>query len=209
MNGLRFPHRIRQLSLFSPTYGCTSTPDSGPAIHTSASNDLLTPRLNRYGYPVISIAFPKTPRLPTHRTITGLHTPPNLQPQPSQRQQKKIPTTPRLLVHPISNHVLIPRIIARTRALKRGDYFGCAVDLTRRAWQQERTLFMHGLGGEAAATDEGDAFVSRRRRRRRSGRWRVCHRNCGDRKGAICGAMRCGFGGLHADAVRRADRLGD
>lgn len=49
MNGLLFPHRILQLSLFSPTYGCTSTPESGPAIHTSASMALLMPKESKYG----------------------------------------------------------------------------------------------------------------------------------------------------------------
>lgn len=50
MNGLRFPHRRRQLSLLRPTYGWTRTPESGPAIQTRASIALLIPRDSRYGY---------------------------------------------------------------------------------------------------------------------------------------------------------------
>ena len=49
MNGRLLPHEMRQLSLFIPTYGWTSAPDSGPAIQTSASIDLLNPRDKRYG----------------------------------------------------------------------------------------------------------------------------------------------------------------
>lgn len=47
MKGLRFPHDDRQLSLIIPTYGWTSVPESGPAIQTSASNDLLMPKDKR------------------------------------------------------------------------------------------------------------------------------------------------------------------
>ena len=49
MKGFRFPQEILQLSLRIPTYGCTSVPDSGPAIHTKASKDLLIPRDSKYG----------------------------------------------------------------------------------------------------------------------------------------------------------------
>jgi len=49
MNGRLRPHDMRQLSLFMPTYGWTSAPESGPAIHTRASMDLLRPRDRRYG----------------------------------------------------------------------------------------------------------------------------------------------------------------
>lgn len=47
MNGLRLPQLRRQLSLSMPTYGCTNVPDNGPAIQTSAINDLLRPSESR------------------------------------------------------------------------------------------------------------------------------------------------------------------
>jgi hypothetical protein len=51
MNGRRLPHLLRQPSLLMPTYGCTTTPDSGPAIQTKASSALLSPSESRYGEP--------------------------------------------------------------------------------------------------------------------------------------------------------------
>ncbi len=50
MNGTLFPYLMRQLSLRIPTYGWTSVPDKGPAIHTKARSALLIPRDKRYGY---------------------------------------------------------------------------------------------------------------------------------------------------------------
>lgn len=47
IKGLRFPHDKRQLSLIIPTYGWTSVPESGPAIQTNASSDLLIPKDKR------------------------------------------------------------------------------------------------------------------------------------------------------------------
>jgi hypothetical protein len=52
MKGRRFPNRERHLSDLIPTYGCTSVPESGPAIQTSASRDLLTPRPSKNGEPL-------------------------------------------------------------------------------------------------------------------------------------------------------------
>lgn len=49
IKGLLFPHLDLQLSLLSPTYGCTRVPESGPAIQTRASKDLLKPSEMRYG----------------------------------------------------------------------------------------------------------------------------------------------------------------
>jgi hypothetical protein len=49
INGRRFPHLFRHPSLLIPTYGCTSTPDKGPAIHTKARSALFRPNESRYG----------------------------------------------------------------------------------------------------------------------------------------------------------------
>lgn len=51
MNGTRFPHFDRQLSLNMPMYGCTKVPLNGPAIQTSAISDLLSPKDSKYGVP--------------------------------------------------------------------------------------------------------------------------------------------------------------
>jgi hypothetical protein len=49
MKGRLFPYLLRHRSLLMPTYGCTSTPESGPAIHTRARIALSSPRDNKNG----------------------------------------------------------------------------------------------------------------------------------------------------------------
>ena len=54
MNGRRLPQRLRVRSLNMPTRGWTITPHNGAAIHTSAVNDLESPREIKYGLRSIS-----------------------------------------------------------------------------------------------------------------------------------------------------------
>jgi hypothetical protein len=54
MNGRRLPNLERHWSDLIPTYGCTRTPESGPAIQTRASKLFDRPKLRRYGLPLES-----------------------------------------------------------------------------------------------------------------------------------------------------------
>ena len=47
LKGLRFPHRILELSLNIPTRGCTKVPVSGPATQARDRWDLLRPSESR------------------------------------------------------------------------------------------------------------------------------------------------------------------
>jgi hypothetical protein len=49
--GCLLPNLLVHRSDLAPTYGCTRTPESGPAIQTNASVSFEMPRLSKYGDP--------------------------------------------------------------------------------------------------------------------------------------------------------------
>lgn len=78
MYGFLLPHLLRDLSLLMPTYGCTSTPESGPAIQTKARTVLLRPREIRYGYRCVSTCSRTSCKQCNYRTIRHLDRPSHL-----------------------------------------------------------------------------------------------------------------------------------
>jgi hypothetical protein len=49
MNGRRLPYFDFDRSAITPTIGCITNPESGPAIHTSDVRLFVRPRFRRYG----------------------------------------------------------------------------------------------------------------------------------------------------------------